>query len=144
LPAAQLAHSVGDVELPGDVCSVPAAHAPCAVQLERLALAVYVPGAHAAQLRFVVVDGVFETKLPAEQVLQGEHEPALVAAFQVPLLHVTQLRSVVALPAALTASPAPQLRQVLQLGAFALALKVPLAQVLQARLAVAEPSLLTN
>jgi hypothetical protein len=61
VPGLQGLHTAGVVAVAAAVSSVPAAHAPAARQLCRLAPEVYVPAAHTSQLRSAVADGVFVT-----------------------------------------------------------------------------------
>ncbi len=67
------------------------------------------PDSHAAHVRSAVAVPASETYEPAEQVLHGVHEAALLAVLKVPDSHAAQVRSVVLEPASVTRSPAAQL-----------------------------------
>jgi hypothetical protein len=87
---------------------VPAAHTLKVVQLAALLVLVYVPAAHAAQVRSAAADGRLLTKLPAAQFDQGWQAGALVAVLNWPVGQAEHTRSVTAEPSAATKLPGTQ------------------------------------
>lgn len=66
------------MDVPAAVCTVPAGQMPWARHCDWLLPLEYCPAGQATHVRFTVDDGVFDTKLPAEQVVQAWQLAALL------------------------------------------------------------------
>jgi hypothetical protein len=128
VPAPHASQTVGELEVPNEVFSVPAAHAPCATQLDWLALPVYVPSAHGEHTRLTVVDAVLLTYVPGSHVAHPSQAVELSAVLKVPLAHGRHVRFCKVLPAVSTCSPAIHVCQAVQFGTLGEVLKVPVSQ----------------
>ena len=62
----------------------------------------------------MVTEGVFETKLPAAQLVHALQASAFGVLLHVPVLQLTHVRSVELVPGSNTRSPATQVRHELQ------------------------------
>jgi hypothetical protein len=78
------------------------------VQLAAFAVVLNSPAAHAPHTRFTVVEGVFDTKVPAVQVLHGVQDGELSSVENCALPQAVQLRSAMADPSLATYVPAMQ------------------------------------
>jgi hypothetical protein len=66
------------------------------------------PPTHVVHVRSTVVEGTFETDVPAAQVAHAVHDPALVPVENEPVPHGAQARSIVVVPGMMIEKPALQ------------------------------------
>ena len=109
VPGSQTAHTGGELDVAGSVCTVPAAHAPLGKHVDWFGEPEYVPSTHAAHCRSAIAVPTSLTWLPGAQVVHGVQLGAFASTLNVPLAHVVHCRSAVALPAALIDCPGAQL-----------------------------------
>jgi hypothetical protein len=102
VPTLQDEHVGGDVDVPGAVCTVPAAHAVCARHDDWSGSAVYVPGPHAVQTRSTLAEGELLTYVPDAHDCHVAHDDWLLLAVNCPLAQPAHVRSCIALPACVT------------------------------------------
>lgn len=87
-----------EVDVPGLVCTVPAAQVPSGRQLDWLFPLEYWPAGQVKQTRSTVLEGLLETYVPGAQVDHTVQEAALFTVLNVPLVQAVQVRSLVVVP----------------------------------------------